>query len=58
MNSSNCRHVIRIDGPLATIGKSIGYVDPKTTARYAHMADSSALNAQDMFSKVVAQQVQ
>lgn len=44
--------------PLITIGKSIGHVDPKTTARYSHIADSSALDAQAMFSKMVTQRVQ
>ena len=31
---------------------------PKTTARYSHIADPSALDAQAMFSKMVTQRVQ
>ena len=58
LRHSYCSWLAEHGVPLPVIGKSVGHLDPKTTARYAHIADSSAMNAQDVFSKMITQRVQ
>lgn len=58
LRHSYCSWLAEQGIPLLVIGKTVGHLDPKTTARYAHIADKSALNAQELFGKMVTRRVQ
>jgi integrase len=44
--------------PLLVIQKALGHLDPMTTDRYSHIADQSAVGAQDDFGDMLTQHVQ
>lgn len=47
-------HLVSSGVPLAIVGGLLGHTQPQTTARYAHLADSSLRKATDLYAKVLA----